>query len=303
MALKKNLSKRQKVLFVCFVIAFVLIIIYSVATLIYRAGKTKVIIRIAPNAATITLNDTKIANNSTLWLEPGDYKLKASLDEHFDIYERDISLNGETTELYAILNSLDDEGREYVEKHRQEYAVVEGLIGKLTNAEGEKQRKQYPILNYLPDNNSLYSISYEYNDNNEPIINVKTDPEFIDTVVAKMKTYKDIDLSSLNIIFHNENHFSNYQQNPNQDIKKFIRTAYSLSDRYVINDIQQLDKYYYTTAYIHDDKHDLDYAHYRILLKKNKENEWQAISTPQPLLTIYNTPGIDKEVLNTINSY
>ena len=46
---------------------------------------------VSPNSASITLNDTHISNNSTIWLTPGKYHLTASFD-HLTTYERDIEI-------------------------------------------------------------------------------------------------------------------------------------------------------------------------------------------------------------------
>ena len=299
---KQPLAKNVKIRILIIFIIFAFIIIYSAANLIYRAGKTKVTIQIAPNDAVITINDTRVGNKSDCWLTPGKYHLVAKSNEHLSTYERDFEVQDEPLKIYATLSALDDEGRQFIEKHRQEFVTVEGLIGAQLNAEGEKERNENPILNHLPINTALYSISYEYNTDDQLIINVKTEPKYIDTVVEKLKTFKDINISSLNIVFHNENIFEKYQKNSEEDIKQFIRTAYNLPTNYKINEIKQLGDYYYTTVYIDDYKNNLHYAHYRILLKKD-ENSWKQITTPQPILTTYNTPDVSKDILDIINSY
>ena len=299
---KQPLAKNIKIRVLIITLVFAFIIIYSAATLIYRAGKTKVTIQIAPNDAIITINDTRVGNRSDYWLTPGKYHLVAKSNEHLSVYERDFEVKDEQLKIYATLSALDDEGRQFIEKHRQEYVTVEGLIGDQLNIEGEKERKENPILNHLPINTALYSISYEYDTNNQLIINVKTEAKYIDTVVEKLKTFKDINISSLNIIFHNENIFEKYQDNTNEDLKQFIKTAYNLPNNYKINEIKQVGDFYYTTVYIDDYKNNLHYAHYRILLKK-KDNSWKVLSTPQPILTTYNTPDISKDILDIINSY
>ncbi len=297
-------NKRVKTLLILSAALLVIIIFYSLATMIYRSGKTKTIVRFAPNTATVTLNDTRIANNSTNWLLPGQYHLKVSYNNHFEVYERDVEITEEDAELYGTLNALDDEGKEYITQHREEFAKVEGLVGDLLNRQGQKIKLDYPILTYLPMNNSLYSISYRYDDENKPIIDVKAEPKYLDVAVAKLKTIKNVDLSSQNIVFHTKNPFTKeYQQNPVTDVKKFVRLAYNLSDNYVIDEVQQVGKYYYTSAYVNDYKNDTTYGHYRIILQKKDDGDWEIVATPQPLFTIYNAPGIKKETLDTINSY
>lgn len=298
----KQLNQRKKLLIILVAAVFAIILIYSIGNLIYRAGKTKTIIHFAPNAAAVTLNDTKVSNDSTSWIIPGKYHLKVSFNEHFSVYEEDIEITNETAELYGLLSALDDEGREYATQHRQEFTVVEGLVGDLLDREGQKKKEKYPILNYIPINNSLYSISYQYK-NDEPEIYVKSDPKYLDVAVAKMKLFENISLEEQNIIFLNTNEFENYQQNPIADVRKFLRAAYQLSSEYIISEPAETSGYIYATIYKNGHDYNADYAHYRVILKKNANNNWQVISTPQPLLTVYNTPNVDKEILKTINSY
>ena len=299
----KQLSPRSRILIILCAIAFAIIIIYSVTTLIFRAGKTKTIISFAPNAAKITLNDTSVSNNSTNWLMPGSYHLKVEYNEHLETYEEDIEISGETAEFYGILSALDDEGKAFIEQHREEYIKVEGLVGSFLDRQGKKIKDKYPILNYLPMNNSLYSISYQYDDNKQPIIYVKSDPKYLDVAVAKMKLFNNVELESQNIIFLNENKFENYQQNPITDVKRFIRAAYQLPNNYVINEPKTADNYTYTSVYIDGHDKNAQYAHYLVILKKNSDGAWEQAATPQPLFNVYNAPNIDKKILKTINSY
>ena len=300
----KQLNPRTGLLIFLLIAIFVIVIIYSIFTLIFRIGKTQTIIRFAPSSAIITLNDTTVANNSTNWFIPGKYRLKVRFNSHFEVYEEDIEIKeGETAEFYGTLSALDKEGEEYISNHSEDYTITEGLVGKLLNKRGQKQKEKYPILKYLPMNNSLYSISYQYDENDEPVINVKSEPKYIDVAVAKMHLFKNVDLNTQNIVFYLNNPYEKYQQNPIKDPVQFIRSAYQLSDDYKIKDIQQVEDYYYTTIYYHDPQTGDDYSHYHIILKKNSDNEWESITNPQPLLTTHNTPNVNKEILNTINSY
>lgn len=296
-------SPRSKALFIIAAVAFAIIIIYSISTLIYRNGKTKTIIQYAPNAAVVTLNDTRVTNGSTQWLIPGKYHLKVEYNEHLEIYEEDIEITNEQAELYGTLSAIDDEGREYINQHSQEYAKVEGLVGSLLDRRGKKIKDQYPILNYLPMNNSLYSISYQYDDNKKPVVYVKSDPKYLDVAVAKMKLFENVELESENIVFLNENPFEKYEQNPIADAKKFIRAAYQLPNNYVISDLKETNGYTYTSVYIDGHDKNANYAHYLVVIKKNEDGAWEQVTTPQPLFTTYNAPNIDKKILKIINSY
>ncbi len=299
----KNLTRNQKIGSLIIILLLLAIIIFSFATIIYRQGKTKVIIKIAPKEATITLNDTRVSNYATHWLEPGNYHLKASYNEHLATYEANITVATETVEIYSLLNSLDDEGRQFIENHQQEYQEAEGLTGYLANKEGSEIKDQYPILNYLPMNTPFYSISYSYDDNNKPIINIKADAENLNLAVAKIKLLKDVDLSSQNITFSLKNNFEKYQANNEKDFNSFIHKAFNLSENQYTSGINYIkDNYYYSTIYLYDSYYGENNATYKVLLQKSESGEWSVVSTPQPILTIYNTPNVDKEILDIINS-
>ena len=268
-------SPRSKALFIVAAVAFAIIIIYSISTLIYRNGKTKTIIQYAPNAAVVTLNDTRVTNGSTQWLIPGKYHLKVEYNEHLEIYEEDIEITNEQAELYGTLSAIDDEGREYVNQHSQEYAKVEGLVGSLLDRRGKKK----------------------------PVIYVKSDPKYLDVAVAKMKLFENVELESENIVFLNENPFEKYEPNPIADAKKFIRAAYQLPNNYVISDLKETNGYTYTSVYIDGHDKNANYAHYLVVIRKNEDGAWEQVTTPQPLFTTYNAPNIDKKILKIINSY
>ena len=299
----EQLNPRTRIAIILVIALFALAIIYSISVSIYRSGKSKTIVHYAPNAATVYLNDVKVANNSITWITPGEYHLKVEFNEHFSAHEEDITVTTGMTELYGILSALDDEGREYEKQHRQEIAVVEGLVGNLLSRQGQKMKDENPILNYLPINNSLYSISYQYDENDKPIIYVKSDPKYLEIAVAKMKLFENVDLSAQNIIFLNKNPFENYQQNPIKDIKKFLRAAYQLGNDYKISDAKEIDGYHYSTIYTDNYNTNANHARYIVVMKKNADDNWEVISTPQPILTIFNTPELKIETIRTINSY
>lgn len=303
MSLRRNLSERQKIIAGVVVAVFVFIIFYAITVSIQRAGKIKTTIKFAPYTATVKLNDTRVANNSTVWLEPGDYHLTVDLNEHLESYQEDITISEEYNSIIGTLAALDEEGEKYVSTHTTDYTDAEGYISKVLGEEGNKLRKQYPILKYLPLNNSLYSISYTEAEDQHPIVHIKAEPENLDTAVAKLRSLEGVDISTLDLVFDTESPFKEATKNPLKDPVEFIKAAYKLSSDYVVYKGNEKDGYYYTVIYKSNYKEDFDYAHYRIVLKKNEENNWEILFTPQPLFTTYNTKDLTKEQLNTINSY
>jgi hypothetical protein len=304
MSLRRNLSNRQKLIAGVVVAAFLLVIFYAITISIQRAGKIRTTVKYAPYTATVKLNDTRISNNATVWLEPGDYHLTVSLDEHLESYQADITISADYNSIIGTLAALDEEGEKYISKHSSDYIDAQGYISTVLNQEGKKLHEQYPILEHLPINNSLYSISYEYDaEDSHPIIHIKSSLKNIDTAVAKLKTF-NVDLATQDLVFDTQSPFKNPKANPIQDPVEYIKAAYKLSKDYTIKKAEETDSYCYLVINKSSYAEDLNYAYYRVILKKNTENNnWEIPFDPQPLLTTYNTKDISAEQLNTINSY
>lgn len=304
MHLFKNMSKKQKILSLIIGFVVLIIVIYSISILISRIGKIATKIQYAPYTATVIINDEKIENKTTQYLEPGEYTVTVMAD-HFETYTNKVTISKDYHYLVGILRPSDDEGEVYRMNHSFEFAEVEGLVGLALNAEGAVRKKNHPILNYLPINNSLYSISYEYDtDNTTPIIVIKATQLYIDDAVAKLKTFKNVDLTSYDIVFKTENPFAIY--NDSIETEKpvdCIKKSFNIPSRYTLTEGQYFNNdYYYASFYIDDYDMDYKYSHYRILLHKEND-KWKVVSAPQPLLTQKNTPNTPKEILDTANSY
>lgn len=298
----KNLSGNKRAILIVAVVLFIFVIIYSAITLITRSGKIATTVKYAPYRATITLNDSRISNNTTIWLEPGNYHLKVEY-EHFVTEERDIVIDKEHDYIIGVLTAADDEGNNYYSQHRQEFAETEGVIGRFLNEEGLQIKNKYTILNYLPINNSLYSISYDYTDNMVPIISVKTEPKYLDDAVEKLKTLKNVDLTSYQINFTPANPFAIYDNFSAAKPLDVIKNSFNNIDDYYIQEGQYIGGDYFTTKiYTYSYAMDYSYAHYRALLRKDGNN-WKLVAAPQPLLTTENTPGVNKSILDSANSF
>ena len=298
----KNLSNNKRAILIVAIILFVFVIFYSAITLITRTGKIATTVKYAPYHATITLNNSKITNNTTVWLEPGNYHLKVEF-EHFITDERDITIDKDHNYIVGILASSDEQGEEYYKKHREEFAEAEGVVGQYLNEEGLRIKKQYTILNYLPINNSLYSISYDYTDDMVPIIGIKTEPKYLDDAVEKLKTLKNVDLTAYQINFTPTNPFAIYKEVSAEKPLDVIKKSFTNIDDYYILEGQYLaDDYFTTKIYTYSYEMDYSYAHYRALLHK-EGNKWKLVAAPQPLLTRENTPNVDKSILDSVNSF
>ena len=300
MQLFKNLKPKEKLAFIIISVLVLIGIIFFVLTFVNRIGKVEVTVKYAPYAATVTLNNVKINNNSKIWIEPGKYNLKVEF-EHFSTAERVIEITTGYRYIVGTLSTVDDDGEAYINSHKQEFTEAEGLVGLALNEEGIAIKKKYPILNYLPINNRLYSISYAYTDDNEPIINVKAQPEYLDVAVRKMKSLKNVDLTTYQINFSTPNPFAIYNEKSKSSPEETIRASFNLSGYRLSAGQDIANDYYAATIYKYDYDRDLIYAHYRVLLKKDN-NKWHIVSAPQPLLTHQNTPDTATDIINSVNS-
>lgn len=297
--LLQNFDKKQKFSIILTAVVIVLILIYLIALAIYRSDKVEVTVKYAPYSATITLNDTKIPNNTKTYLKPGTYQLKVAYD-HFTTYSNQITISSDAHYIVGILAAADDEGKSYQTSHKTEFVDAQGIAGVALNEEGLKIKKKYPILNYLPFNNALYSISYAYADS-VPIITVKTEAKYLDIAVAKMKTFDNVDLTSYQINFTPKNPYLSPTTSSESDPVKFIKAIYQLDNNHIVSDGKTIDNYYVTSIYINDYNEDMKYDHYRLVLVKDN-NSWKVVATPQPLLTTKNTPNVSTDILKAANN-
>lgn len=302
--LRENLSRGHKITIIILATLIFIAVVYSVITLISRAGKIKVDVYFAPYSAKIILNGTPVKNKSTAYFTPGTYSLEATFD-HFDAIKKQITIDADHNKLLGILVANDDEGKAYAEKYKLEFTEVEGRIGVYLNEEGERTKNKYPILNHLPFNSSLYSLSYDYEeDNTNPIIRIKSKDVYLDAAVAKLKTYaKDDDLTRYKIFFSgNDNpYLTPHATSHASDPIKFINESYASENNLLVAEGKTIDGYYITTIQAYNFDQDLLLAHYRIILKE-QGNSWKIIEYPQPLLTTHNMPNVPVEVLKAGNS-
>ena len=303
----KQLFKKEIIAVAIVGVILFLTIIFSLIVLAMRAGKVKVEVHVAPFDAQLILNDVEIKNNKKTYLEPGKYHLSAKRD-HFEDLEVDFQVSKDLPYVVAVMNPSDKEGEEYISKHTAEFRRTEGFVGTLMNKSGELERKQYPILNYLPINNRFYSISYSYpdyvdgSDTGKPVILVKADSANIDTAVSKMKTFEGVSLMDYEINFTLENKFENPANSTSSDASKFLKESYKNSG-YNLSSVEHLSDNYAVGIFIITDSHSLMPCSKHLALIHKEGEQWSIVSTPRPLLTKQNTPDTPDDILNAVNSF
>lgn len=297
----QKLLKSPKILLGIILTAVVLIIfVYSVVVAIIRHGKVAVSVTVAPYTAKLTLNGTEIRNNHKIYLEKGHYHLVAE-NAHFETTEADITISDNQHYIAAMLEPSDEEGQKFKDTHVRQFTNAEGALGLALNAEGKDYQEKYPLIKYLPINNRFYSISYQRGESSAPIVNIKTDPSYLDVAVAKLKTLKGVSIPDYDINFNIPNPFTIYDST-SQDVESLAKSSVS-ANGYSLDSGQYIADEYYLAIYTRKDPESLmQNARYLGLFKKSGE-DWEIIAKPQPVLTKYNTPDIDTEILNSANSY
>lgn len=282
-------------------ILFLAIITFAIIQLIGRIGKVSVNVSYAPFIAEVTANNVKLKNNTTNYLAPGEYQVTVS-SPNFETLQETVTIKEDTTDIYGMLGPNTEEGQRIYDKHQDDFLEVQALYGKASIAEGEAQRKEWPILSFLPQNNILYSLGYIL-ENNSLTITVRSSNTYLDSALDELfslahapqtiATY-DVRLTDFS------NQLTSFVKNANTNPIEYLRTGYKHIPELSIQTGQQNGEYYYTTILVGSEE-DYMQVTYRAILKKI-ENSWELTGTPYPVVTTTNHPDIPLEILNLTNS-
>lgn len=282
-------------------ILFLAIITFAIIQLIGRIGKVSVNVSYAPFIAEVTANNVKLKNNTTNYLAPGEYQVTVS-SPNFETLQETVTIKEDTTDIYGMLGPNTEEGQRIYDKYQDDFLEVQALYGKASIAEGEAQRKEWPILSFLPQNNILYSLGYIL-ENNSLTITVRSSNTYLDSALDELfslaqapqtiATY-DVKLTDF------PNRLTNFVKNTNTNPIEYLRTGYKHIPELSIQTGQQNGEYYYTTILVGSEE-DYMQVTYRAILKKI-ENSWELTSTPYPVVTTTNHPDIPLEILNLTNN-
>lgn len=295
--------KKRNTLIVIIVggILFLAIIIFAIIQLIGRIGKISVNVSYAPFIAEVTANDIKLKNNTTNYLAPGEYQITVS-SPNFETLQETVTIKEDTTDIYGMLGPNTEEGQKLYDKYQNDFLEVQALYGKASIAEGEAQRKEWPILSFLPQNNILYSLGYIL-ENNNLTITVRSSNTYLDSALDELFSLAQAPqtIATYNVKLTDfSNQLTSFIKNTNTNPIEYLRTGYKHIPELSIQTGQQNGEYYYTTILVGSEE---DYMQitYRAILKKI-EDGWELTNTPYPVVTTTNHPDIPLEILNLTNS-
>ena len=284
-------------------VAFFGLIIWGVATLVYRMGKVPVTVKYAPFNAVVKVDGRRISNNATEYLVAGEYSVVVET-EHFKTIEETVTVSKDYPYLIGLMEPSTDMGRQISIERQKDFLEVEGIYGRLAADDGAKEKEEYPILKYIPINNALFSISYAYNDDNSLQINIKASQTYRDTTVAKLYSFSGVVPTDYNVVFKDfKNPFDGtFVENDASDPLDFIKTGYktTIGSNYLVKTGRIEGDYYYTTIQTQAGQQDGYYASWRVLLEKS-DGKWKFVTTPYPILTKYNAKNVSTELLDKVN--
>ncbi len=301
----RNLTKPAKIGIIGSVVAIVAIVVYSVVIMISRIGKIEVSINVAPFSSVVKLNGENYGNNTKVYLEPGTYAVVAEL-EHFETFTKEFVISEESKQIYGMMDYTDDEGEMIYNQHLKDYLYVEGIYGALEDAAGEKLHAQYPILDYLPYNKAVFSLSYSMQEDGTPQINIKAEQVYLESAIEKLYSFNNqISIADYKVVV---NDFGEEFDGASSDVadeglsaEEFVRKKYGETIAEYSIKTKNFEGSYVgvvmsTTAL---EGEPYEYV-YRTILKK-EGSSWKMLATPYPILSRYNVPDVDSSVLDEIN--
>lgn len=300
----KNIPTRTKIIFGILATAFLGVIIYSIVTLILRAGKVAVTVKYAPYSATITLDGEPIKNNATHYLEPKPYSVTVE-NEHFVSQSGTVQITEEDHYIVGVLVASDEEGRLITEDRSREFQEAEGLVGQLANAYGQKRQEMYPILKYLPVNKTIYSLSYQTEVDDSPTVYIKAESAYIDTAIKQLYSLDNsISIASYKVLIRN---YANpwegaaFTNNTESNPVNFIKKGYDTNlDGYTATLAAEQDGYAGIIIQKPAPEGGPFYNTYRIALRK-EGNAWKKLNDPYPILSQANASEVPSQLLDQIN--
>ena len=299
-------KRKRSVITMGIILAVVLILvaIYSIVTLIYRAGKIEVKVLYAPYAATVKIDDRQLTNNSTEWIAPGTYHLTVSFNEHFTTVDTEVTVSEEKNAIYGFITPLDEEGQKYARDHIKEYDSVSGIAGRFAAESGKKQHEKYPLMGKLPVKTPHYTLSYSMPSEDEFKLTLTATIGYRGMATrALLDILSDKDLQTYDVVVSDvdDSPFEGkFTENKAEKLVDYIKTGYGAAlNGYTVNEPVNKGLYYYGVITKQLKYYKVVYRY--VATKDNATGQWKLYAKPYPFVSGKLFKEVKGEILRDAN--
>lgn len=156
----------------------------------------------------------------------------------------------------------------------------------------------YAILDAFPMSNSLYRVTYAYS-GDDLVFTIDSSRTYLNTVVEKLRATSNSLADYRFTIKSPELTTFSPQSSSASDPLTFLQETYASTDCRVLKGNYEEDYYYTTITTGSSNTYNL--INYKVVIKQSGSS-WEVIASPAPILTIYNSPNVDREILNLANN-
>jgi hypothetical protein len=117
-------------------------------------------VRLVPNDAVLELDGNTKVKEGTLYIEPGEHRIKASRDGFKTVEQTFTSSDTSSVKLAFSLVPNSKVGTTYLKEHPDEQTEREEISGERYNLGIKNLAKNYPITQMLPHNGEGFSVGY-----------------------------------------------------------------------------------------------------------------------------------------------
>jgi len=151
---------KQRTLIVIAASIFSTIVVVAFALFLVQSRLGKLITVAFPTDLTLTLDGKNIAATGTTFVEPGDHTLSATRGG-FKEQKQSFTIKSGQTQTFSFYLLVDDQaGADYLQKHPNEAAAIEGVQSKEFDQQSNALFNNNAILTQLPIIDNTFRIDY-----------------------------------------------------------------------------------------------------------------------------------------------
>lgn len=184
-------NKKIKIIAITFiVIVLVICVIYFIIQTVHNTTAS-VKIYVVPDTSLIKIDGKEYQSGQTVNLSMGTYQITATCDNFYN-YSQELKVEetNKNITVSVLMNASNNDGKKWLENHKNEVREAEGRAGTLAIQDGEKFSNKFPITKKLPYKQGVvYTIGYKNdpNDENNIIITITSSTRFWETALQKIR--------------------------------------------------------------------------------------------------------------------